>query len=404
MSDAESSAEPAFEWPSIADAPPAEQGGPVARQGFNYQDEIAVGFLIAMIEDNRLRRVHCETHDDIVLIWTAPDSEEAEYVQVKGDAHNQLWSITNLFGAKSKANADQNSDLSAGNEATVKINPSIFEKSLARDGHKERGRFRLVTLRPVSDALEALTYPCGSAGRAMVQGKISAIKAEVDDRCPGATSPKGNDAQYWLDNCYWEVANDLTSARHENMLRLFKLSSIAEVILLPEKIEVLLDELRALAKAAGDAKWIPDRTKKIVVQAQIRQWWAQRLSEASAAITGSAAEVLAIKMKEASLPSELVDLAIELRRDYAANVRTTRYMEPDRIQQLQERVKSEAMSLRAKQVGGALPLNGKQFHHQCIERMDQINAEIPNDDVSAFLKGCLYDITDRCLLRFEPPA
>ena len=38
-------------WPSVDDAKPIEEGGPVARKGFNYQDEIAVSFLLDMMED-----------------------------------------------------------------------------------------------------------------------------------------------------------------------------------------------------------------------------------------------------------------------------------------------------------------------------------------------------------------
>jgi hypothetical protein len=51
----------AVSWPSIDDAKPGEEGGPVARSGFNYQDEIAVGFLIEMLENQSLLKVHCET-------------------------------------------------------------------------------------------------------------------------------------------------------------------------------------------------------------------------------------------------------------------------------------------------------------------------------------------------------
>jgi hypothetical protein len=35
--------------PSIDDVKPDEEGGSTARKGFNYQDEIAVAFLITML-------------------------------------------------------------------------------------------------------------------------------------------------------------------------------------------------------------------------------------------------------------------------------------------------------------------------------------------------------------------
>ena len=46
--------EKADEWPSVDDAKPIEEGGPDARKGFNYQDEIAVSFLLDMMEDQSI--------------------------------------------------------------------------------------------------------------------------------------------------------------------------------------------------------------------------------------------------------------------------------------------------------------------------------------------------------------
>ena len=106
-------------------------------------------------------------------------------------------------------------------------------------------------------------------------------------------------------------------------------------------------------------------------------------------------------MKAANLPEDMVSLAVELRRDYSAEVRAPRYMEVDRIHQLQLRVKSEAMSLGARLASGDLQLDGPAFHAACVKRMDELSAAATGDDVSGFLKGCLYDIADRCLLRFE---
>jgi hypothetical protein len=111
-------------------------------------------------------------------------------------------------------------------------------------------------------------------------------------------------------------------------------------------------------------------------------------------------------MKDAGLPSELIKLAIDMRRDYAAASRTSRYLEPKEGERLQSRVKSEVMSLRARFVAGQLDLDGTEFHSLCLDRMDAVNADRGSavEDRSAFLKGCLYDIADRCLLRFARPT
>jgi hypothetical protein len=64
------------------------------------------------------------------------------------------------------------------------------------------------------------------------------------------------------------------------------------------------------------------------------------------------------------------------------------------------------MSLRARFVADQIDLDGVGFHSLCLERMDAVNAErdVGTEDRSAFLKGCMYDIADRCLLRFARPG
>jgi len=85
-------------WPSVDDATPQEEGGPIARAGFNYQDEIAVSFLLEMLVDPVLLRVHCETHDDVLLVRADGDggAQTAEYVQVKSNELQALVGIGHL--------------------------------------------------------------------------------------------------------------------------------------------------------------------------------------------------------------------------------------------------------------------------------------------------------------------
>ena len=109
-------------------------------------------------------------------------------------------------------------------------------------------------------------------------------------------------------------------------------------------------------------------------------------------------------MEDAALPNDLINLAVELRRGYAATLRTSQYMRGDEREQLQNRVRSEIVSLRSRLIADQLDLDGASFHALCVERMDAINAEHGGEDRSAFLKGCMYDIADRCLLRFTRAA
>lgn len=61
-------------YPSVDDAKPMEEGGPIARKGFNYQDEIAVSFLLDMMDDQSIIKIHCETHDDILIVRGTDDA------------------------------------------------------------------------------------------------------------------------------------------------------------------------------------------------------------------------------------------------------------------------------------------------------------------------------------------
>jgi hypothetical protein len=374
-------------WPSIDATAPSEEGGPIARKGFNYQDEIAVGFVLEMLANPQLVKIHFETHDDLVLVWSigAPPLI-AEFVQVKGAEEDKLWSVADLCQRKKKA-----------------VGSSIFEKSLDRDQHEETARFRIVTLRPVMSVLTPLTYERGNEARAIDCDEMVALKAELDVRMPDVMSKRGHGTGYWLDNCLWDPRHDEAAVKTHNRMRLFEIMQAAGRPLLIEHVDILLDELRKLAKTAGDAKWKPNKAKKILTREAFLTLWDACLAKLKDDAVQPSGGKLTEKMHDALLTGTVVAMALDMRIDYARSVRTSRYMQPDEARQLQGRVKSEVQTLSAKRAAGMLDLDGPAFHALCIDRMDAIDASLPTDqgDRSAFLKGCMYDIADRCLLRFD---
>ena len=135
----------------------------MARRGFAYQDFIAAQCVLAMIEDEMVLKVHCETLDDIVIqrrVEGAPNT--AEFVQVKRNDFDQLWSAAQLYKRK---------DGAAGT--------SLYEKSLAKDCVKETALFRIVTSRDVSSALKPLTYPREHGDRAPTTDAMAAISSSA---------------------------------------------------------------------------------------------------------------------------------------------------------------------------------------------------------------------------------
>src|ERR1035437_948302 len=381
---------PLTEYPSVDEARPAEEGGPIARSGFNYQDEIAVGFLIEMLDEPAVLKVHCESHDDIVVVRSFSSSEiVAEYIQVKAGETDKLWSVADVCMLKRR-----------------KAGTSIFEVSLARDKHMETSQFRIVTLRPVVQELRILTFPKGSSGREPETAKFVALVSLLKKKRPRALSTKKHDATFWVENCYWDERHSEASMRDQHLLRVLTVSAKEGHPLLPEQAELLLNDLRARAKAAGDAKWDPDKNKKIITRADMRKWWDHRITELTEGASSASGGKLTGKMKLALLPPELIEIAKDLRRDYSAISRTPRYAASEEDEGLRAKVKASVLSLRSSFVSGELDMDGIKFHNLCLKEMEKINNDRPNGspDRAAFLKGCMYDIADRCLLRFERPS
>lgn len=375
------------EWPSVDVAKPIEEGGTDARKGFNYQDEIAVSFLLDMMEDESIVKIHCETHDDILIVRATKDADQncAEYVQVKATEPSQLWTVATLCQRKNR-----------------KEGTSVLERSLAHDCHKEHSRFRILTLRQVSPELKILTNPVGSVGREPNSDGVQELKKAIDEKRPGLVSPRGNDSAFWLDNCHWDERHSEESIRTSNRLRVFHISSAQSNTLLPDAVDSLLDDMRIWVKEAGAAKWEPDRNKKIITSEQLIAWWDQRVAELTSA-GGASGGKLVRKMKAAHLPQDVINLAVDLRRRYTRSLRMPRYADDENTEELLSRVRAEAISLRSRYIAGQLEVNPPSFHALCLDRMDVINGERPpgEPDRSSFLKGCLYDIADRCLMRFE---
>lgn len=368
-----------LELPSIHDSKPLEEGGPVARIGFNYQDEIAVGLLLEMLESENIECVYCETHDDAVVVF---DDNSVEYVQVKSNDSFSAWSLSSITARENK-----------------KEGTSIYEKSLARDAFRQEAFFRLVTLRDVGNDISFLKYPLGKPGREPEHDKVTALCAELEKRCPDVKSPKGNGSSYWVGKCTWDVRESQQSVARHNLLRLYKICAKLGHSILLEPIEEILRELRKMARAAGDAKWEPDKEKKIFRKNDLVDWLTARLQEIDSSIVGASGGKLRQKLSAAGMSQDLIRLAAEMRRRYSEEVRTPRYMKADDVDGLQRLVRRRVLLLQARREADELgDVSDTKFHSMCLASAGATTTG--DEDQSDFQLGCMYDITDRCLLRF----
>jgi len=181
--------------PSVFDATPEELGGTYARQGFAYQDDVAAGFFVRMLSDGILE-VSCETYDDILLVWQGEGTKVLEFVQVKAEHPDQLWTIAKLCERNKSSKSPDG------------IGTSILEKSLARDQYIEPAFFRIVTCRQIHSDLEVLTRERGHEHRSFSYRPFKDLAEDISTRLFDVRSKKKSDTGYWLTKVYWDVIPD----------------------------------------------------------------------------------------------------------------------------------------------------------------------------------------------------
>lgn len=179
-------------------------GGPAARQGFKYQDHVAVSFIFKMIRDSSYSQVECETADDIVAVFCCSGGVVNEYIQVKATEGDSKWNWQEVIALEG-----------------LKADSSLLHKSLKCDKRPGLARFRIVTKRDVAKILEG-------------------FKTELDERIfPDSTtkrgevlvkkfkkfaSPQKRDFIYWAENSVWQVNGDVESLEAVNLKTLSQLA------------------------------------------------------------------------------------------------------------------------------------------------------------------------------------
>ncbi len=197
--------------PSIYDLAPLEQGGRIARQGFDYQDHVGASFCLDMLEGTDLSEVWFEKHDDIALLWNKDGNKAVEFVQVKFEDRPSRWSPSALTQRDTK------------NGQPV-IGTSLLEKSLSHSRCKEKTHFRIVTRTDVNVDLSVLKDQLGCKERSINQNKINYLIEEII-QILGVVSSHGVTIQDWVNCCFWDKRPDSTeSISNGNRLRLERIA------------------------------------------------------------------------------------------------------------------------------------------------------------------------------------
>jgi hypothetical protein len=274
---------------------------------------------------------------------------------------------------------------------------SIFEKSLAKDRVKEEARFRIVTSQPVVSALRFLTFERSHNARDPDSADFTGLQRDIDARCPAAVSAKGATSRYWLQHTLWVEGPSLEMQQKSLLLTIMRRSS-----LLVDQAEKILLALLDWVRRAGDAKYVPDKDKKIITREQAVTWWQDCVRAERDGAKLPSGDKLRNKMSPDVASADMRENALELRRHFAEEIRSPKYMEPSEAGALAMDVRARVMDLRIKRFSGQNDEPSSDFHQRCVDAAVQAAAACAGDEhvLRPLALGCLYDIVDRCQLEF----
>lgn len=372
---------------SIRDLPPVETGGVIARTGFAFQDHVAAGFCLGMLDNSGVGEVWCESQDDITLIWGESSGERAEFVQVKSDQLDQLWSIAKLC------------DRDSGKTGT-----SIAEKSFAYDRPmKEECLFRIVTARGINQDLGILGYAVTNEHRLRSGDKIEELEGKMSSRIGDYRSPVGNKWEFWLSRTFWETRHSIDSVKDANLAVLRKITETWDEYLASDQVDEVYSKFlgRVYDAARIDGKISPD--KKRIVREDLLDWFREVLKKSVHPAVYGGGQAMERKMGDAEIPSDTIESANDLRRRYRAETLKPKYLELADMRLVESEVAATLNRLKNGLDAGLYKDTGVQFHQRCLDELEEVRNGLQVDSkVNSFIvQGCMYSITERCPHRFK---
>lgn len=378
---------PTEPYPSIHEAYPQETGGPSARRGFEYQDHVGVSLLLELLETDDATELHLETHDDFVLIYQISDASTpvTEYIQIKSDKKESLWSVPDITRPTKPG---------AGN--------SILERQLNLDRLAENSHFRIITYRDAHPRLRPLTEPRDSDARTTDHPDFSTLVAEIDNRLPNVTSPKGATTKFWAKNCLWQIPGTVSNILSSNINRLNRMAESFNFPVPIDYAEKIIHRMLSIVYHRSNLDPKYHRAEKIITKTYLHSWLENELSKYKSE-QNTAGKNLTRKLEEISAPCDIIKSALEYRRSYSHEVRTPRYFTSNQVDIIYDHVQDSLYDLRCQQVAGSLTEDGLAFHNLCVKSAKaSIPIDIKNTSHSRNIAiGALYDITDRCLHKYR---
>jgi hypothetical protein len=376
--------------PSYRDVVPLESGGVIARSGFDFQDHVAAGYCLDMLESQELSEVWCETLDDITLVWSNGSQEKFEFVQVKNNNFGHFWSISELCRP------------GRGKSGKAKVfgSGSILEKSLAHEQGAEECSFRLVTSVPVNDDLKILTLPLSSPKRMGDSPGVAKLCQQINERIPNFKSSRGSNASSWLSRLIWEVGHSTKALEDKNLLKLRRIGNDLGLFLVEDQWNELYKKILQKVKCAGDARWEEDPSIKKFQRNAFLVLIKDLASKAQhPGISGTGGK-LREKMERAKISVDTIERAQLLRIAYRNKILNSSYMDLSKRTEIEMNVMGRLHQLIPNLDDGKSGDTGLDFHDQCLEELKEIQHDIEGVPLY-FLQGYMYHLADRCVYRFS---
>lgn len=376
---------PAAKKGSYRDLDPMEQGGRVARDGFDYQDHIAAGKCLDMLLGGGPVEVWCEAEDDIVQVWLVGTEEWFEFVQVKGNDLGQAWTVPKL--CEREAAKDGNGP-----------GRCIAEKSLAHDRADEKCRFRVVTRWKPDDTLSPLSAEFGTAARAVNEDGISKAGKAIEARIGACTSPNGKGLDFWAEMTAWEVRATTQDVRNDNLLKLERVLQAGGPILDLEQRERLYDRLFLRVQDASIACGRTQKDAKRLKRADLLNWLKAQADAILHPVPTGTSATLERKLTAAQVPGTSVEAAKQQRRRYLQEVRTPKFLSLEGRDEVEAQALARLHRLKTQLDAGDFADNGVQFLNRCQQVLLDLRDTLgvtpqPSDWI---MLGYLYDVMNRC--------
>lgn len=373
---------------SYRELDPIEQGGRTARDGFAYQDSIAVNKCFDMLLDQGPCEVWCEAEDDLVLVWAEGEKEVFEFVQVKGTDLQQAWTVAKLCevqAAKGKGKGY-----------------SILAKSLSHDRGSEKCRFRLITKWPPDATLNVLVHALSDRNEGAIKKRLATATKGIQAQTVTPKSPNGNNVPFWVKSTTWEHRATTQDVLNDSLVKLSKVLEKSGRSLAPDQCLELHTSLFQRVQECSMANGITEKSKKRLTRTELRDWLLERARVIQHPGHSGGAGPLQQKLLNAGIGSTALETAKELRRRYLAEARVPKYLTLEDRDHFEGEVLTLLHRLKSQLDAGQITEDGKLFLARCLSELDELRNGFqgPKPPNSIFV-GYMYEVMNRCLHRLE---